>query len=235
METLSGQQGLVSPATADVIGHELRTPLSYILGYAKLLEENGLGPLTPEQKIAISSILKGTYNLLSVTEQLTALLMIQTHTSAFQPIDLSEIVAQIGLLAGMRAEQTGLHLSVDLADNAPPITADPYLLRQMVQALLDNALKFTMPGGRINVRVFEDDASVCLTVEDTGIGIRRNEFDRIFELFYQVDNSISRRFGGMGLGLTVIKAVVDQHGGTIQVTSHPNSGSRFLVKLPKSN
>ena len=115
---------------------------------------------------------------------------------------------------------------------------DPYQLQHAADCLLDNAIKFTPAGGRVGIQVCADrpdqtePAWICFSVTDTGIGIAREEQDRIFASFYQADGSTTRRYGGLGLGLTVAKAVVEAHAGDIKVSSQPGEGSRLTIRIP---
>jgi CheY-like chemotaxis protein len=123
-------------------------------------------------------------------------------------------------------------LEIHLEQRLPLISGDPYQLRAAVDCLLDNALKFTPGGGRVQVRVYAESGQACLAVTDTGIGIKEHEVSQVFAPFFQLDGSSTRRYEGLGLGLTVAKAVVEGHSGQIQVTSQPGQGSCFTVKLP---
>jgi signal transduction histidine kinase len=112
------------------------------------------------------------------------------------------------------------------------VTGDPLHLRRVLDNLLSNALKFTPAGGHIAVRLGRDNGSLILEVADTGIGIPGDKLDRIFERFYQIDGGTNRRFGGVGLGLSLVKEIVQAHGGTVSVESRLGEGSIFRVRLP---
>jgi CheY-like chemotaxis protein/anti-sigma regulatory factor (Ser/Thr protein kinase) len=206
--------------------------VSIIHGYAEILREGGLGQLAPEQQDAVTIIANRTIELRNMVERIGMVLAIEAHAVASMPLTLSDIVNKA--VEGHRSAATaaGLALELHLAPDLPLMSGDPYLLQHAVECLLDNALKFTPAGGRVTVEVYAESGRICLAVSDTGIGMAAEEVTRIFTPFYQVDGSTTRRYGGMGLGLSVAKSVVEGHGGQIEVTSHPGKGSRFTVKLP---
>jgi two-component system CheB/CheR fusion protein len=214
------------------VSHELRTPVSIIHGYVEMLREGSLGQLAPEQQDVVAIIANRTTELRDMVERISMILAIKAHAVASLPLALSDIVARA--VEGYRSAATkaGLALELHLAPDLPLMPGDPYLLEHAVECLLDNALKFTPRGGQVEVEVYTESGWICLTVTDTGIGIAPEEMTRIFTPFYQVDGSSTRQHGGMGLGLSVAKAVFEGHGGEIEVSSQPGQGSRFEVRLP---
>jgi signal transduction histidine kinase len=148
------------------------------------------------------------------------------------PVDLAPLV-RAGL-AEFRAaaENAGLVLATEIVPELPPISGDAMALRRVLDNLVSNALKFTPAGGRVTVRLCPGADTLMLEVADTGIGIPADQLEHIFERFYQVDGSATRKYGGMGLGLALVKQVVEAHGGQITVTSEVEAGSTFTVVLP---
>jgi signal transduction histidine kinase len=130
------------------------------------------------------------------------------------------------------AEQAGLSLTAQIADDLPPVSGDSQHLLRVMDNLLGNALKFTPAGGQISVSLWRDGAHAVLEVADTGIGIPHDQLGRVFERFYQVDGSMTRRYGGTGLGLALVKEIVEAHGGQVGVSSVLGQGSTFTVRLP---
>ena len=130
------------------------------------------------------------------------------------------------------AEQARLTLTAEIEPVAPPIHGDVLALRRVLDNLLSNAFKFTPAGGRVTVRLRPTVDKVILEVKDTGIGIAAEKLERIFDRFYQVDGSATRHYGGMGLGLALVKEIVEAHGGQIEVTSQVNVGTTFTITLP---
>jgi CheY-like chemotaxis protein len=214
------------------VGHELRTPLAIIQGYAEVLRDGVLGTLTPEQEQAILTIVNHAYELRAMVERINILMAIEGHKAVPQPLALAEVVQEVVKAKRAAAIQARLALEVYLEPDLPLVSSDPYHLQQAIDCLLDNALKFTPGGGRVEVRLYTEPGWACLAVTDTGIGIAEEELKRIFAPFYQVDGSTTRRYRGIGLGLTVAKAVIEEHAGRIEVESQPGQGSRFTVKLP---
>ena len=215
------------------ISHELRTPLTLIQGYVELLYNGKLGALTPEQQQAMFIITNHTHELRTLVERIGILMALEAHQkSAWQPLASVEVVAGVVESRHAAAIQSGLMLSVRLEPNLPLISGNLYQLQQVVDCLLDNALKFTPAGGRVEAQLYSEPGLVCLMVSDTGIGIPEENLECIFSRFYQVDGSTTRQYRGVGLGLAIVKEVIEEHGGQIEVESQPGQGSRFTVKLP---
>ena len=214
------------------VSHELRTPLTIIQGYAELLGDGSLGALAPEQQEALFVIVDHAYALRTLVERIEILLEVEAHATAPLPLALDEIVTEVVKGRRAAATQGGLRLEVYLEPGLPPVSGAPYHLRQAIDCLLENALKFTPDGGRVEVQVYTEPDWVCLAVTDTGIGMTGEGLKRIFSRFYQRDTSITRQYGGIGLGLTLIRAVIEEHGGLIEIESQPGRGSRFTIKLP---
>jgi two-component system, sporulation sensor kinase E len=212
--------------------HELRTPLGVILGYAELMYDGRLGVLDPDQERALSIIINNVHELRRIVERLGILMSVEAKAMAPAPLSLVEVTIQVAEEKQVEARQAGIDLSLRIEADLPLVSGDPVHLRQAVESLVDNALKFTPGGGKIEIEVKREFEWVCVTVTDTGIGIAEHELEQIFSGFYQVDGSITRRYGGLGLGLTLVKAVAEEHGGQVKVESQPGKGSRFCVKLP---
>jgi len=130
------------------------------------------------------------------------------------------------------AEKSGITLAGEVPPELPLVMGELDHLREAVDNLIGNALKFTPAGGRVAVRLVENRGDVVLTVLDTGIGIPAEHHDRIFDRFYQIDGSIRRVYGGSGLGLALVKEIIESHRGTISVQSELGAGSTFTVRLP---
>lgn len=214
------------------VRHELRTPLTVIQGYAELLRDGSLGALAPEQQEAICVIVDRAYELRTLVERIGILMAVEAHTGNSVPLALTEVVSEVVEERRAAAAQGGLTLKAHREPDLPLVSGNPYHLQHAIDCILENALKFTPGGGRVEVQVYTEPGWVCLTVTDTGIGMKEEELECIFTPFYQADGSITRRYRGIGLGLTLAKAVVEEYGGQIEVESQPAQGSRFTVKLP---
>ncbi len=214
------------------VSHELRTPLTIIQGYAELLGDGSLGALAPEQQEAVFVIVDRVCALRTLVERINILLEVEAHAIALLPLALDEIVAEVVKGRRTAATQAGLTLELHLEPGLPPVSGAPYHLQQAIDCLLENALKFTPGGGRVEVQVYTEPGWVCLAVTDTGIGMTEEELERIFTRFYQRDRSTTRQYRGIGLGLTLVRAVIEEHSGRVEVESQLGQGSRFTMKLP---
>jgi signal transduction histidine kinase len=212
--------------------HELRTPLAKILGYAELLREGYLGALAPEQQRAAGVITDCAYELRKVIDRIDILLTAKSQRIVTMPLVLAEVVAKVLEERHSAAEQAGIAMDFSAVPGVPTVLGDPQHLQQAVDCIVENALKFTPGGGRVTLQVYAEPGWTCLAVADTGVGIPAEELERIFIAFYQVDGSTTRKYSGVGLGLTVARTVVAKHGGQIVVESQPGQGSRFIIKLP---
>ncbi|MBN1179126.1 MAG: response regulator [Anaerolineae bacterium] len=214
------------------VSHELRTPLAIIQGYAELLHGGDLGALAPDQQKAAVVIINRAQALRSVVEKLDTLMGLEANIGVAGPFALQGIAAKVLELRAPAAAQAQIALELHTQPDLPLVNGDPHHLEQAIDCLIDNALKFTAPGGRIDVRLYHTADSVGLSVSDTGIGIDPGDVERIFERFYQVDGSASRKYGGMGLGLAVVKSVVEAYNGHVHVSSQLDQGSTFAIELP---
>ena len=221
------------------VSHELRTPLGIVQGYAELLCNGDLGTLAPQQQEAVGVIANRAQELRTLVERIGILMAVEAHMGVSEPLALTEVVAEVVEKKRAAAIRGGVTLEAYLEPHMPLVSGDRYHLQQAVECLVENALKFTPGGGRVEVRVYVPlprngggRAGVCLAVTDSGIGMAEEEVERIASGFCQADGSTSRRHGGIGLGLTVAKAVVAEHAGSIEVESQPGQGSRFVIKLP---
>ncbi len=214
------------------VSHELRTPLAIILGYSELLQKGELGDLAPEQRKAMSLIVNRTNELRTLVERINLLLSIESGQFVSLPVDMNEVVSKVVGEHAPGAEEAGLEMRVDLASALPDVMGDPYHIEQAVDCLVDNAIKFTPEGGTVHVVTFSDAEWIGVSVEDTGIGIDEKDLPNLLQKrFYQIDGSSTRRYGGLGLGLTVTNAIMREHRGKINVQSEPDMGSRFTLSL----
>ncbi len=215
------------------ISHELRTPLTFVKGYADLLANGDLGPLLPEQAEAVQMIVQKANVLVRLVSDIISLHAVSPSTLVPQQISLTALAESV--IARLDPErllaEAGIAIRCDFAPNVPPVRADPDRMAQVLENLLSNAIKFSPDGGQITVRIWPEDGLVYTAVSDTGIGIPPDKLARIFERFYQVDGSTTRRFGGAGLGLTLCKQIIEAHGGQIYVESELGKGTTFWFTL----
>jgi PAS domain S-box-containing protein len=215
------------------VSHELRTPLHTIIGFAELLEEQGVGPLNEKQHRFVRHIQSDSEHLLSLINDVLDLSRIEAGGLVVMTEALPLQRAVEEAVDGIRTQASSKQVGVR-AENIPQIrvTADPLRLRQILYNLLGNGVKFTDPGGEVSVSAQEQDDMVQITVADTGLGIPAEECARIFDKFYQVGYTTAGVRQGTGLGLTISKQLVELQGGRIWVESEPGKGSRFHFTLP---
>jgi len=214
------------------VSHELRTPLTAIKGFVETIEE-----MTNDTQIQhyLQIIKRHTDRMINIVADLLTLAKLEDKTIQLdkQKIYLPDIASDVIKIFTPNAQRKGLTIEMKLHEPIPEIEADPSLLEQLIINLIDNAIKYT-DEGKVVLEISHNDNFVKLTVKDTGIGIPAEHINRIFERFYVVDKSRSKRHGGTGLGLSIVKHIVLLHNGKIDVKSTPGKGSTFTVYLPTS-
>jgi two-component system, OmpR family, phosphate regulon sensor histidine kinase PhoR len=210
--------------------HELRTPLTSILGSLEMLE----GEVGGETARWVKAIQRNAERMSAIVQDMLMLSRLEARGAelSLDHVDLARLIGDVAEMFAHRAGLQDIRLSREVSPALPPVTADPFLLEQMLVNLLDNALKYTEKGEVKVACAPSGDGQVRIVVEDTGIGIPAESLPRIFERFYVVDKSRSRKQGGTGLGLAIVKHIVSSHGGTIEVESAPGRGTRFVILLP---
>ena len=215
------------------VSHELRLPLALILGYAELLTEGELGDLQTQQRLPLEIIARRARTLSEMVEDITVVFLAGERALEREPVNVCDLVNAAAEDFSVRARQKGLELEIEVSDDLPLIEGGANNLRRVLDNLLGNALKFTPEGGIVRLRAFEQDDRVMMQVSDTGIGIPADQLERVFERFYQVDGSARRKYGGAGLGLALVKDIVEAYGGEVLVDSEVDEGSTFTVALPR--
>ncbi|HEY9227071.1 MAG TPA: GAF domain-containing sensor histidine kinase [Gemmatimonadaceae bacterium] len=216
------------------MSHELRTPLTAIIGYEELLAEGITGHVSDEQRHQLGRIKASAKHLLSLIDQILLFTRVDAgrETVETNRVVVKPFVEEALSMVGPKAEEKGLQLSADPIDPRLTLETDANKLRQMLLNLLTNAIKFTKQG-RVVVCVHDTVEAVTFEVQDTGLGIARDDLDRIFDPFWQVEQSKARNTTGTGLGLTVTRRLAELLGGTVSVESEPSVGSTFRIVLPK--
>ncbi|MBM4281335.1 MAG: histidine kinase [Deltaproteobacteria bacterium] len=235
------------------VSHELRTPLTSVIGYSEMLLEGIAGNLVGEQRDFVQTIKEKGASLLALITQLLDASRAESGNLSLQIVEFDPTPVLAGATTSIvpQCAKKKIELTVDLAPGLPVLKGDRDKVGNIVVNLLGNAMKFTPQGGRITLSaqrwsgprpprgndcqaLFGVPAEdfVRIVVQDTGIGIPADKVGRVFERFYQVDDSSTREFGGTGLGLAIVKSFVDAHRGEVFVESVVGEGSRFTVLLP---
>ncbi len=215
------------------VSHELRTPLTHLRGYLELLLDQALGPLTPEQARALQVMSKAEARLGNLIEDLIQFSAFSRGTMDVQlvVVDVRPVLDEIKEKARYRCEEKNLAFQAKIPEKLPLVRADRDKFSWVLSQFIDNAVKFTLPGGHVQLGAYVQDERVHFYVYDTGIGIPPERIDEIFEPFHQLDSSATRRFGGTGIGLTIAKRIVESHGSEIVVRSKEGKGSYFEFAL----
>lgn len=237
------------------MSHELRTPLNAVLGVSESLHDEIFGSLNERQKKALGTIEKSGRHLLELINDILDLSKVESGSIELNTVlvSIKQLCESSLLFVKQQAEQKSIQLLSEIPDNLSPIVADQRRLQQVLINLLNNAVKFTPAGGRVCLSVTlsspenrYDDATIPIAlvshpsplllihVIDTGIGIAAKDINRLFQPFVQIDSSLNRQYTGTGLGLALVKQIIELHHGSISVASTPDLGSRFTVALPSS-
>jgi len=219
-----------------VMSHELRTPLNVIMGYIGILQDKILGDLTTGQTHAVGTIEKHSHELLALINSVIEAALIQTGTVMIdrQPIHPPDMIENLKSLIALPPEKS-LEITWRYDANLPTLFSDRTKLERILRILIDNAIKFTMEGTvSISANLAADQSSIVFEVADTGIGIPEDSRGQIFEIFHQADNSGTREYGGLGLGLFIADQFADLIGARIHLESHVGQGSTFTLTVPLS-
>jgi signal transduction histidine kinase len=218
------------------MSHELRTPLSGILGLAEVMKMPHIGPLNAKQSTYIDHIYQSGQHLLHLINELLDISKIGAGKMelALAPCSLEEICQASLQMVSAQADAKKLEYSLSMLPKSIVLNVDAIRIKQVLVNLLGNAVKFTLQGGSFGLDVVgsEEAGEVILTVWDTGIGILEQDLPRLFQVFVQLDARLARQYEGSGMGLALVKSLVEMHGGKIAVQSVFGRGSRFTVILP---
>ena len=218
-----------------MMSHELRTPLAASMAFTELLEERSR-PQSEEEQQLWGEIDANNKTLLSLINNILEMARIDAgkETLHLALFDIGDIAGMMQGTVESLANQKGIAVRYRISNAVPLFMVDAEKLRRIVENLMSNAVKFTPEGGTVTVSGDFDASNkrVVIVVSDTGIGIPPEEQGAVFERFVQVDSSPSRSYGGSGLGLALVKELVEMHGGTIRLESEPGCGSAFTVSLP---
>jgi len=214
------------------VSHELRTPLTFIKGYVELMLEEAMGELSEPQRNGLQIVVQRADAMTRLINNLLSLQQVEMESLRPTRVSLAEVTMMALESAGAAATKAGIVLKAEMPETLPLVWADRNCLGQVFDNLVGNAIKFSPDGGKITVCIREEGEYLRVAVSDTGIGIPGDQLEKIFERFYQVDGSPTRRFGGTGLGLALVKEAIEAHGGKVWAESQSGQGSTFFFTLP---
>lgn len=216
------------------VSHELRTPLTSITGYVEMLRDGDGGPLSDDQDRMLEVVEFNTGRLLAQIEDLLTLSRIESGTFqlAHAPMAIAPIIRAVAEAIMPQATARDLELRIEVADELPDLLGDARELDRALLNLASNAVKFTRPGGRVTISADRVGSTLQIAVTDTGVGIPRDEQDQLFTRFFRSSTTTREAIQGTGLGLVIVKGIVEHHGGQIDVQSEPGKGTRIVVTLP---
>ena len=216
------------------VSHELRTPLTSIRGYVEMLRDGDAGALDAPQDRMLAVVERNTDRLLALIEDLLTLSRIESGAfrTTVTDVDLADLLRSCAEAVDVQAAAAGVALEVSVDDDLPCLRGDAHQLERLILNLLTNAIKFSEPSSSVTLRAARVDDAARIEVEDHGMGIPEGEQGRLFSRFFRSSTAQERAVPGTGLGLVIAKTAVDNHGGTIDVTSTPGEGTTFTVVLP---
>jgi signal transduction histidine kinase len=217
-----------------MVSHELKAPLAAIQQQLEVLLEGIAGTLNDKQTHFLLRARERAQGLVDLIAELLDLSRIEAGRTRFQqePLDLAPIIRRVAEFVSPQAEAKKQTLTLDLAPSLPLVSADPDGMDEVFMNLINNAIKYTPEGGRITLRAEVTEDEVKIHVTDTGFGIPAKDLPRIFDKFFRVKTAETRAIAGTGLGLPIVKGIVEAHMGTIRVESQVGQGSTFTVELP---
>ncbi|MBN2057613.1 MAG: PAS domain-containing sensor histidine kinase [Candidatus Saganbacteria bacterium] len=219
-----------------LISHELRTPVTPIQGYTDMLVSEKVGPLNAQQKDCLHVIKSNSKRLLDLIDSVLDISRVEYGKPIEvkkEPVSLNGIISEVIDSVKFMYDQKQVKLELDLSPEIETIMADEAKLSRVIVNLAGNALKFTPKKGKVFIRTSKIGDDLQFEIEDSGIGIDKENLSKIFEKFYQVDSSYTREAGGIGMGLTIIKEIIEAHGGKVWAESEGlGKGSRFIFTIP---
>lgn len=216
------------------VSHELRTPLTHIRGYLDLFNDGCLGELTNEQAVALDVMIRSEARLEELIEKMIQFSLEASgqFTLQMKTENFNEVIRHALKQAKIKALNRPVTLSIELGDDPCPVQVDQEKIQWVVMELVENAIKFTPPGGVVKVGLDIDTDNAQFYVIDTGIGISAERLSEIFEPYHQLDGSSTRHYSGVGLGLALAKKIIEAHGSKVQVTSEVDQGTFIQFTLP---
>ena len=212
------------------VAHELRTPLMAANGYLQILKK---GVLTGDSlNEAIGTVSRNVEHIVTLVNDILFLQEIELVLPDFQPVDMPKIASTVAAKYAKKAEERRVRLKVKNERGIPQVAGDPKSLERALTALVDNAIKFSPQGGDVEISFTTRGQNLLVSVEDHGIGITHEARANIFDRFYHLEKNDDELFGGLGIGLSITRQVIEQHQGKLDVESKPGKGSTFTLSIP---
>jgi PAS domain S-box-containing protein len=217
------------------MSHELRTPLNAVIGFSDLLLSETFGPLNEKQKRYTENISKSGNHLLDVINDVLDISRLELGNIElyYETVDVPGIIEEVQRVLSPLSVEKNISIETNIGQGLKTIIADRVKLKQILYNILNNAIKFSSEGGKVNIAAELREDMVEISVKDEGLGIHEVDYEKVFQPFVQIDESISRKHGGVGLGLALVKRFVELHGGKVWVKASPGKGSTFIFRIPK--
>lgn len=218
----------------NITSHELRTPMSAIKGYIQMIMKLTLGNITDEQQKALEIVLRNINRLDNLIQDILDISRLESGAMKFisEKTDIPTLVNETIETMTFLASEKNIKINTHLESDLPKIIIDAGRIKQVMINIINNAIKFSKKDTQINLTIKKKDKFIRFKIEDQGKGIPKDKQKKIFDVFYQVDGGMDRKFGGVGLGLAICKGIILSHGGEIWVDSTINKGSAFYFTLP---
>lgn len=217
------------------MSHELRTPLNAVLGFSDLLLSETFGPLNEKQKRYTENISKSGKHLLDVINDVLDISRLELGNIElyYETVDIPGVIEEVQRVLSPLSGEKNIIIKSNIEQGLKTIIADRVKLKQILYNILNNAIKFSPENGKVNIYAALKEDMIEISVKDEGIGIQEADYERVFHPFVQIDESISKKHGGVGLGLALVKRFVELHGGKVWVKANPGKGSTFTFRVPK--
>ncbi len=218
------------------MSHELRTPLNAVIGFSDLLLSETVGPLNEKQKRYTENISKSGNHLLDVINDVLDISKLELGNIElyYETVDVAGIIEEVQRVLSPLSADKNIIIESYIEKDLKTVIADRVKLKQILYNILNNAIKFSSENGKVNIYAEPREDMIEISVEDEGIGIQESDYEKVFQPFVQIDESISRKHGGVGLGLALVKRFVELHGGKVWVKASPGGGSIFTFRIPKN-
>jgi signal transduction histidine kinase len=216
------------------VSHELRTPLASIIGYGEMLADGDAGALSPEQANMVAAVERNSHRLLGLIENLLAISEIEAGAlkTTLTLTDVRSLVQEVGEALRPAAQAASVNLRVRAGGDAGRLLADAGQLDRALMNVLANAIKFSLPGGTVDLTAGRNHDVLEIVVSDCGIGIAPGDQERLFERFYRASSAKERAIPGSGLGLAIVKEIIERHGGHVSLESRLGEGTQVTLHLP---